>query len=166
MLYFWEWRKSKLQPWLQPGRSYNNTVNELKITPFGFITSIINAKEQCHQQSQKTHSDKFPLTLHKTGQYCKKNRGKIYYFGTDAQIAIQRYLNKLHCFIPGKDQLLKMPTVGLRQKDNTWHPELSFETHQREDFCKYLKSLFHWAIDHEMIRHAPNSKTILNQVII
>ena len=31
-------------------------------------------------QSRKTRSDKFPLTLHKTGQYCKKIKGKIYYF--------------------------------------------------------------------------------------
>ena len=29
---------------------------------------------------RKTRSDKFPLTLHKTGQYCKNIRGKLYYF--------------------------------------------------------------------------------------
>ena len=32
---------------------------------------------------RKTRSDKFLLTLHKTGQYCKKIKGKLYYFGTD-----------------------------------------------------------------------------------
>ena len=32
---------------------------------------------------RKTRSDKFPLTLHPTGQYCKKVKGKIYYFGSD-----------------------------------------------------------------------------------
>ena len=34
---------------------------------------------------RKTRSDKFPLTLHPTGQYCKKIKGKLYYFGNDKQ---------------------------------------------------------------------------------
>lgn len=47
-----------------------------------------------NKKSRKTRSDKFPLTLHKTGQYCKKIRGKIYYFGTDKNLAYQRYLEQ------------------------------------------------------------------------
>jgi len=31
----------------------------------------------------KTHPNKSPLTLHPTGRFCKKIRGKLYYFGTD-----------------------------------------------------------------------------------
>lgn len=42
-------------------------------------------------QKRKTRSDKFPLTLHKTGQYCKKIKGKIYYFGKDKKLALERY---------------------------------------------------------------------------
>ena len=45
-------------------------------------------------QKRKTRSDKFPLTLHPTGQYCKKIRGKIHYFGTDKKQALERYLSQ------------------------------------------------------------------------
>jgi YHS domain-containing protein len=43
---------------------------------------------------RKTRSDKFPLTLHTTGQYCKKVKGKMYYFGSDRKEALQRYLDQ------------------------------------------------------------------------
>jgi hypothetical protein len=33
-------------------------------------------------------------TLHKTGRYCKKIKGKIYYFGTDQQFAYQKYIEQ------------------------------------------------------------------------
>jgi hypothetical protein len=46
------------------------------------------------KSKRKTRSDKFPLTLHKTGQFCKKIKGKRYYFGTDRQKALQRYLEQ------------------------------------------------------------------------
>ena len=43
---------------------------------------------------RKTRSDKFPLTLHPTGQYCKKIKGKLYYFGSDKKRALDRYLEQ------------------------------------------------------------------------
>jgi integrase len=43
---------------------------------------------------RKTRSDKFPLTLHPTGQYCKKISGKLYYFGSDKKRALEKYLNQ------------------------------------------------------------------------
>ena len=43
---------------------------------------------------RKTRSDKFPLTLHPTGQYCKKINGKLYYFGSDKKRALEKYLNQ------------------------------------------------------------------------
>lgn len=46
------------------------------------------------KSDRKTRSDKFPLTLHKTGQYCKKIKGKTYYFGTDKHRAMERYLEQ------------------------------------------------------------------------
>lgn len=43
---------------------------------------------------RKTRSDKFPLTLHPTGQYCKKIRGRLYYFGSDKKKAFDSYLEQ------------------------------------------------------------------------
>ncbi len=51
---------------------------------------------------RKTRSDKFPLTLHPTGQYCKKVKGRLYYFGTDKQQAFQRYLEQAAYLHTGK----------------------------------------------------------------
>jgi len=51
---------------------------------------------------RKTRSDKFPLTLHKTGQYCKKIKGKIYYFGTDKKEALSRYMEQAAYLHVGK----------------------------------------------------------------
>jgi hypothetical protein len=45
-----------------------------------------------NSKKRKTRSDKFPLTLHPTGQFCKKIKGKLYYFGTKKQEALHRYL--------------------------------------------------------------------------
>ena len=43
---------------------------------------------------RKTRSDKFPLTLHPSGQFCKKIKGKIYYFDSNKKAAIQKYLDQ------------------------------------------------------------------------
>ena len=59
---------------------------------------------------RKTRSDKFPLTLHKTGQFCKKIKGKLYYFGTDKQQALQRYLEQATYLHSGK--MAKPPSVN------------------------------------------------------
>ncbi|OHB74597.1 MAG: hypothetical protein A2Z25_16435 [Planctomycetes bacterium RBG_16_55_9] len=55
-----------------------------------------------NDSKRKTRSDKFPLTLHKTGQYCKKIKGKLYYFGTDKQTALNRYLEQAAYLHAGK----------------------------------------------------------------
>ena len=51
---------------------------------------------------RKTRSDKFPLTLHPTGQFCKKIKSKLYYFGSDRKIALQRYLEQSSYLHSGK----------------------------------------------------------------
>ena len=56
---------------------------------------------------RKTRSDKFPLTLHSTGQYCKKIKGKIYYFGKDKKQALERYLEQAAFLHNGKAKMFK-----------------------------------------------------------
>jgi len=55
--------------------------------------------------NRKTRSDEFPLTLHPTGQYCKKIKGKIYYFGSNKKQALQNYLDQA-TFLHGYDSSL------------------------------------------------------------
>ena len=58
---------------------------------------------------RKTRSDKFPLTLHPTGQYCKKIKGKIHYFGSDKKQALERYLDQA-TYLHGCQNNLQKPT--------------------------------------------------------
>jgi integrase len=55
-----------------------------------------------NKKSRKTRSDKFPMTLHKTGQYCKKIKGKLFYFGVDKKKALQSYLEQASYLHSGK----------------------------------------------------------------
>ena len=48
---------------------------------------------------RKPRQAKFTLTLHRTGQWCKKIHGKLYYFGTDKDAQGQLPLNRC----PSKD---------------------------------------------------------------
>ncbi len=60
---------------------------------------------------RKTRSDKFPLTLHPTGQYCKKINGKLYYFGSDKQQALEKYL-KHATYLHGNQENTKKKSNG------------------------------------------------------
>ena len=61
--------------------------------------------------NRKTRSDKFPLTLHPTGQYCKKIRGHIYYFGSDRKQALENYLDQA-IFLHGNNNVLQKSANG------------------------------------------------------
>jgi len=60
---------------------------------------------------RKTRSDKFPLTVHPTGQYCKKIKGKIRYFGTDKKKALERYLAQA-TYLHGVQSLIQKASNG------------------------------------------------------
>lgn len=61
--------------------------------------------------NRKTRSDKFPLTRHPTGQYCKKILGKIYYFGSNKKEALQSYLDQV-TFLHGYDNNSQISANG------------------------------------------------------
>jgi len=68
------------------------------------------------KSKKKTRSDKFPLTLHPTGQFCKKIRGKLYYFGTDKKEALRRYLEQAAYLHSGKHIKTESVSKGLDMK--------------------------------------------------
>ena len=59
---------------------------------------------------RKTRSDRFPLTLHPTGQYCKKIDGKLYYFGSDKNHALEKYLSQASYLHGNKEKIQKTAT--------------------------------------------------------
>jgi len=63
------------------------------------------------KRARKTRSDKFPLTLHPTGQYCKKIDGKIHYFGTNKKQALERYLEQA-TYLHGGDNSAQKASNG------------------------------------------------------
>ena len=66
---------------------------------------------------RKTRSDKFPLTLHPTGQYCKRVNGKLYYFGSDKNYALERYLSQASYLHGNKEQIQKKSDGDMTLKE-------------------------------------------------
>ncbi len=69
------------------------------------------------KSKRKTRSKRFPLTLHPTGQYCKKIRGKLYYFGTDKSFALQKYFEQASDLHAGRGRALGSESCDVTLKD-------------------------------------------------
>jgi integrase len=80
---------------------------------------------------RKTRSDKFPLTLHKTGQFCKKIKGKLYYFGKYKQKALELYLEQATYLHLGKTNEVKSSgnDISLKTLSNFY---LDYQHHQAQ----------------------------------
>ena len=61
--------------------------------------------------NRKIRSDKFPLTLHPSGHYCKKIKGHIYYFGSDRKQALENYLDQA-IFLHGYNNAMQKSVNG------------------------------------------------------
>ena len=75
------------------------------------------------QTKLKKPFSSFPLTAHNNGQWCKKIRGKIYFFGIwqDSQTALEQYLRQaenLHARKQPKTSSLSSGDLAVKNMGN------------------------------------------------
>ena len=163
---------------------------------------------------RKIRSDKFPLTLHSTGQFCKKIKGKIYYFGTNKNTALELYLQQAADLHAGRAVRItaSRDTLSIKNLCNMYldHQEsraaigeiqarhVSDQVLLLRDFVRFVgstravagistielqnyrkrlintgksphtinnrtaavKAMYNWALDNEIIDHAPRLKAL------
>ena len=81
-----------------------------------------------------SRSRKFPLTRHKTGQWCKKIHGKLFYNGTDKHAAYERYLREAANLHAGKPHVEDGNWTETTVKDLANH-YLGYQL-ERKNACK------------------------------
>lgn len=70
-------------------------------------------------KTQKTRKPSdFPLFLHQTGQWAKKVRGKLWYFGTDRDAALDRWLKEKDHLLTGRQRPLHPDGITLKELVN------------------------------------------------
>jgi integrase len=65
----------------------------------------------------KPHHD-FPLFMHATGQWAKKVRGRMFYFGKDPKAALARWLAEKDALLAGHDPRREVDTLTVRDLAN------------------------------------------------
>jgi hypothetical protein len=68
-------------------------------------------------EKSKSRKSRCPLSLHPTGQWYKKIRGKFRYFGTDKKDAIARYLKEATSLHAGQPTPARIRSDGITVKE-------------------------------------------------
>ena len=66
------------------------------------------------------------MTLHPTGQYCKKINGRIHYFGTNKKQALERYLEQA-TYLHGGQDLVQTASNGNMTLKQLWDFYLRYQ---------------------------------------
>jgi integrase len=101
-----------------------------KPLPDALPSSLKPAKAKTKKSSVAKRARKLPLYQHRNGQWCKRIRGKLYYFGTNKQEALRRYYEESTALHSGRGHSEGQPS---RQPDTMTLRDLcnSYIHHQR-----------------------------------
>jgi integrase len=83
------------------------------------VTTFNSSRRTCGEKPAKPHAA-YPLTAHRNGQWCKKIKGQLWYFGTwdDPDGALQQYLDEKDDILAGRDPRRNKDGLPLRDLCN------------------------------------------------
>src|SRR5262245_37945708 len=104
---------------------------------------------------KKKAKHKFPLYLHKTGQWCKKHKGRTFYAGTDKDTALQRYVDEWEDWKAGRLVRERRCDSCSRSLQPLPHGEKGCEGRRRSHDALACGVSRHLSADHRRVRQVP-----------
>jgi len=97
--------------------------------PPAFVTG---KPEHLMAKVTRKRKSRFPLTLHPTGQWCKKIHGKLHYFGKNKREALEEYLQQAADLHAGRPLSNRVISGGLTVKELANH-YLAYQAQRAEN---------------------------------